>query len=112
MIVSTEIAEHYRWGEVSEGWHLLKRDDISVIQERIPAGGAEVMHCHNVARQFFYILEGQGTMVFEDRTVVLEKSQGMEIPPKVKHQFKNQSNADVRFLVISVPTTRGDRVNI
>jgi hypothetical protein len=29
----------------------------------------------------------------------------------VKHQFKNQSDADVHFLVISVPSTRGDRVN-
>ena len=112
MTISTENAEHYIWGEINDGWHLLKRDDMSVIQERVPAGGAEVMHYPNVARQFFYILNGQGTMVFEDREVILNKGQGLEIPPQVKHQFKNQSNADVHFLVFSVPTTRGDRVNI
>jgi mannose-6-phosphate isomerase-like protein (cupin superfamily) len=111
MVVSIENEEHYIWGEVNDGWHLLKRDDMSVIQERVPAGGAEVMHYHNVARQFFYILDGQGTMVFEDREVTLNKGQGLEIPPQVKHQFKNQSVADVYFLVISVPSTRGDRVN-
>ncbi len=111
MTISTENAEHYIWGEVCDGWQLLKREDMSVIQERVPAGGAEVMHHHNVARQFFYILEGEGTMVFEDHEVVLQKGQGLEIPPQVKHQFKNQSAADVHFLVISVPTTRGDRVN-
>jgi mannose-6-phosphate isomerase-like protein (cupin superfamily) len=110
--VSIENAEHYIWGEINDGWHLLKRDDMSVIQERVPVGGAEVMHYHNMARQFFYILEGQGTMVFEDREVVLGKGQGLEIPPQVKHQFKNQSETDVHFLVFSVPTTRGDRVNI
>jgi mannose-6-phosphate isomerase-like protein (cupin superfamily) len=109
--MSIENAEHYIWGEICDGWHLLKRDDISVIQERVPAGGAEVVHYHNVARQFFYILDGQGTMVFEDREVTLNKGQGLEIPPQVKHQFKNRSKADVHFLVISVPSTRGDRVN-
>lgn len=112
MAISIQNAEHYIWGEVYDGWHLLKRDDMSVIQERVPAGGTEVMHYHHVSRQFFYILEGQGTMVLEEQTVVLEKGQGIEIAPEVKHQFKNQSNADVDFLVVSVPTTRGDRVNL
>ena len=112
MVVSIENAEHYIWGEVCDGWHLLKRHDLSVIQERIPAGSAEVMHYHNVARQFFYILEGEGTMVFADKAIILCKGQGMEIAPEVRHQFKNQSKADVHFLVVSVPTTRGDRFNI
>ena len=112
MVISIENAEHYIWGEVCDGWHLLKRDDISVIQERVPAGGTEVMHYHNVSRQFFYILDGEGVMIFDDRQIVLNKGQGIEINPQEKHQFKNQSNADVHFLVISVPTTRGDRVNV
>lgn len=112
MTISIENAEHYVWGEICDGWHLLKREDMSVIQERVPAGGAEVMHYHNVARQFFYIFEGEGKMVFEGREEVLKKGQGLEIPPQVKHQFKNQSNADVHFLVISIPTTKGDRINI
>ncbi len=112
MIVSIENAESYIWGEICEGVHLLKRDDMSVIQERVPASGAEVMHYHNVARQFFYILDGAGTMVFEDREVVIQKGQGLEIAPKVRHQFKNQSQEDVHFLVISIPSTRGDRVKL
>lgn len=112
MLISIENAEHYIWGGNSDGWHLLKRDDVSVIQERVPAGGAEVMHYHNVARQFFYILEGEATMVFEDHEVLLRKGDGVEIEPQVKHQFKNNSEGDVHFLVVSVPSTRGDRVNL
>jgi len=112
MSISIENAEHYVWGGICDGWHLLKRDDMSVIQERVPAGGAEVMHFHNKARQFFYILEGEATMVFEDREVTLSKGEGIEIKPQVKHQFRNCSSADVHFLVISVPSTRGDRVDI
>ena len=112
MVISTENAEHYIWGGICDGWHLLKREDMSVIQERVPVGGAEVMHYHNVARQFFYVLEGEGKMVFEDHELILNKGQGLEISPRVKHQFKNQSNADVHFLVISSPTTKGDRINV
>jgi mannose-6-phosphate isomerase-like protein (cupin superfamily) len=112
MVVSIENAEHYIWGELCDGWHLLKHDDMSVIQERVPAGGAEVMHHHKTARQFFYILEGEGVMVFEDGAMMLRKGQGIEIAPHVRHQFKNQSEVEVHFLVISVPPTRGDRVDL
>ena len=51
-------------------------------------------------------------MAFEDREVPLNQGQGLEIPPRVKHQFKNRSDADVHFLVISIPTTKGDRINV
>ena len=112
MSISIKNAEHYVWGNVCDGWHLLERDDMSVIQERVPAGGAELMHYHDKARQFFYILEGEATMAFEDHEVTLNKGDGIEIEPQVKHQFKNHSNADVHFLVMSVPSTRGDRVDL
>ncbi len=71
--VSIANAEHYLWGENSDGWHLLKRDDVSVIQERVSAGKAEVMHYHKISRQFFYILEGEGQMRFENKLVSLTK---------------------------------------
>jgi mannose-6-phosphate isomerase-like protein (cupin superfamily) len=112
MVVSTDNAEHYAWGGVCDGWHLLRRHDMSVIQERVPAGAAEVRHYHNRARQFFYILEGEAEIVFEDQVILLKKGQGMEIAPLIQHQFKNGSNTDVDFLVISVPSTFGDRVNL
>jgi mannose-6-phosphate isomerase-like protein (cupin superfamily) len=97
MVVSIENAEHYVWGEICDGWRLLERDDLSVIRENVPAGGAERMHYHTKARQFFYILEGEGTMVFEDSEVVLRKGEGIEITPQIKHQFRNQSKTDVLF---------------
>ena len=112
MIVSIENSEHYVWGEICDGWHLLTREEISIIQERVPAGGAEVMHFHNTARQFFYILDGEGTMVFENHQVMLQKGQGVEIAPHIKHKFENRSAENVHFLVISVPPTKGDRVNL
>jgi mannose-6-phosphate isomerase-like protein (cupin superfamily) len=50
-------------------------------------------------------------MSLEDHEIILREGQGLEISPMVKHQFKNNSQMDVHFLVISVPSTRGDRIN-
>ena len=111
-VVSISNAEHYKWGENCDGWHLLKRDDISIIQERVPAGESEARHFHNISRQFFYILSGTATMQIENETLVLNQSEGVEIPPGVEHQFQNKSDEDVSFLVISFPKSHGDRVNV
>lgn len=107
--VSTSNAEHYLWGGGCDGWHLLHRDDMSVIQERVPPGRSEVRHYHNLSRQFFYILAGTGTMIIGEETVTLHKNEGIEIPPQVPHQFRNESEEDVVFLVVSAPKSHGDR---
>jgi mannose-6-phosphate isomerase-like protein (cupin superfamily) len=69
------------------------------------------MHYHEKARQFFYILEGEGRMILEGQEIILQKGQGLEVSPMFNHQFINRLQADVHFLVISAPSTRGDRIN-
>jgi mannose-6-phosphate isomerase-like protein (cupin superfamily) len=107
--VSTATADHYVWREVCDGWHLVRSENLSVIEERMPAGTAEQRHWHELARQFFYVLEGELTMQFDDRAIALNPHQGIEITPGVPHQARNLSEADTRFLVISQPRSHGDR---
>jgi mannose-6-phosphate isomerase-like protein (cupin superfamily) len=57
--VSISNAEHYVWGQVCDGWHLLKSDGLSVICERVPPGAGEIAHYHERAHQFFYVLSGR-----------------------------------------------------
>lgn len=104
-------AEHYLWGEVCDGWHLVKRSDLSVIAERVPPGASEVRHYHASARQFFYILRGCAVIEVNGEREALQEGQGLEIAPGTSHQFMNESQEDVHFLVISHPSTRGDRVD-
>ncbi len=111
-VVDKQNAEHYIWGEGCDGWHLLKRDDVSVIQERVPPGKHEVQHFHNYSRQLFFILAGTATMLIENREYALASGQSIEIPPGAVHQFKNESDLDVEFLVISCPKSHGDRVEV
>lgn len=109
--VSTANAEHYLWGEVCDGWYLVRTEGLSVIEERMPPGSAEQRHWHVRSRQFFYVLEGELAMQFDDKAVVLQSHQGLEIVPGTPHQAKNISAADVRFLVISQPHSHGDRIS-
>jgi mannose-6-phosphate isomerase-like protein (cupin superfamily) len=105
-------AEHYVWGQVCDGWHLVKRPDLSVITERVPPGAAEARHVHGTARQFFLVLRGQAVLEIDGDRVALAEGQGVEVAPGLPHQFRNESDAPVDFLVISHPTTRGDRTDL
>jgi mannose-6-phosphate isomerase-like protein (cupin superfamily) len=109
--ISTATAEHYVWGEVCDGWHLVRAAGLSVIEERMPPGSEEQRHWHQQARQFFYVLEGELTMAFDDRIVTLPRRHGIEIAPDTLHQARNTSDAEVRFLVISQPPSHGDRLS-
>ena len=105
-------AEHYTWGGACDGWHLLKDPALSVIQERVPPGAGEAPHFHVRARQFFYVLSGTATMEFGDGRVTFGPNQGLHVPPNVPHRFANHTDEDVVFLVISAPTTAGDRIDV
>lgn len=107
---SIENAEHYVWGQVCDGWHLVRGDGLSVIEERMPAGARETRHFHTAARQFFYVLQGELTLEVCGRSHRLGMHQGWEIAPGEEHQALNESDRDVRFLVISSPPAQGDRV--
>ena len=110
MKISKYTAEHYLWGEQCDGWHLVKHRDLSVIHERMPAGTAEVRHYHERARQIFFVLSGTATLEIDGTEIVLHPHEGVEVPPLVPHQMMNKSNGDVEFLIVSQPTSKGDRV--
>jgi mannose-6-phosphate isomerase-like protein (cupin superfamily) len=109
--VGIENAEHYVWGAACDGWHLLKNPELSVIRESVPPGAGEMKHFHSRARQFFYVLSGTATLELTDRTLSFGAGQGVHIPPGVAHRFVNRTDEAVLFLVISSPSTAGDRSN-
>ena len=112
MITSTANAEHYTWGNNCDGWHLLKSDTISVIQERMPPGTGEQLHYHNNAQQVFYILLGVATFYVEDELKTVNTNESIHIPKGIRHHIFNKGDQDLHFLVISEPKSHGDRVNL
>jgi mannose-6-phosphate isomerase-like protein (cupin superfamily) len=111
-IKNTMNAEHYLWGDACDGWRLLAGGDLAVTQERIPPGRGEIEHYHAEARQLFYVLEGSLRIAIESNTFHLSKGDSLEVPPTKRHRVWNEGADDAHFLVISAPTTQGDRVNV
>lgn len=108
--VNRDTSEHYIWKEICDGWHLIKNEELSIIEEKMPSNTAEDMHYHRQAKQFFYILSGQAIMRFAEREEELSAGDGIEIEPLEAHQMLNRSGKDVEFMVISIPKSHGDKV--
>jgi mannose-6-phosphate isomerase-like protein (cupin superfamily) len=108
--VNAAAAEHYKWGDKCDGWHLVNDENLGVIEEQMPPGTAEVLHYHVRAQQFFFILSGKAVMEMDGRQVRLTAHEGIHVLPGVRHQIRNLSKEPVRFLVISQPPSHGDRV--
>src|SRR6266699_2251243 len=105
--VSRENAEHYRWGNNCDAWYLVNDDQLSVIEELMPPGAAEIRHHHTKAQQFFFILSGEIIMEVEGETTLVAAGRGIRVLPGKKHQIRNPSSGKVRLLVISHPRSHG-----
>jgi len=104
-------AEHYRWGDDCDAWYLMKDAELTVIEELMPAGAAEIRHHHKKAQQFFFVLAGEVLMEIEGKSTLVPAGSGIHVPAGMRHQIRNPSSGPARFLVISHPPSRGDRFN-
>ncbi|STY78953.1 N-acetyltransferase GCN5 [Legionella wadsworthii] len=111
-VVSINNTPHFKWGQDCDGWWLKNDGQFSVIYETIPPGCSEIKHYHQETEQFFYCLQGQLVIEFEDYKQVLREQEGISIKAGVAHQVKNSSGNLVSFLVISSSNLFGDRVNL
>ncbi|GGD32663.1 MULTISPECIES: cupin domain-containing protein [Franconibacter] len=109
MVISKTNAEHYLWGGDCDGWHLVKAQDLSVIQQRMPSGRGEQCHYHETVRQCFFVISGEMTVELNNTVFVLKPGESLEVAPGQLHQIRNEANPDTEYLVISQPMTRNDR---
>lgn len=109
---TVENSEHYIWGNNCDGWHLLKTNSLSIIQEKMPSNTSEILHFHKGAQQFFYILRGIATFEIEGELFEVAEKQGFYIKPNQRHRILNNTENDLEFIVVSEPKSHGDRVNI
>ena len=109
---STKNAEHYTWGKECDGWHLLKSDDLSIIEEVMPPGTEEQLHCHEKSQQVFYILSGTATFEINGHTETVFARESIHIPPRTLHKIANKGNEHLSFVLVSQPKAQGDRIEI
>jgi mannose-6-phosphate isomerase-like protein (cupin superfamily) len=111
-MISKANAENYVWGRQCHGWHLLKLPQLSIVQERVPAGAGEVRHYHQRAEQFFFVLSGVATLEVGGEAERLGPGQGRHVPAGIPHQLYVAGPENSEFLVVSAPLAHGDRVRV
>lgn len=104
--------EHYTWGNNCDGWHLLKSDSLSLIEERMPPQSREILHYHLHAQQVFYMLSGKAVFEINGEEKFAEAGEHVHIPARTLHFIRNEAEEDLRFLVISEPKSHGDRIEL
>lgn len=109
--ISPANAEHYAWGTGCHAWYLVRTPSLHIIEELMPPGASETPHHHKHARQFFFVLTGELTMMVDGQEHTLFAHDGLEIAPGAVHQAINRGEMPVRFLVTSNPPSHGDRVD-
>ena len=110
--VSRSTQTAYKWGEGGVGWPLVDTDGLLVIEETLAPGCSEKRHHHKKATQFCYILEGTALMKIDGQNIVLAQGMALHVQPRTDHVIANESSNEIRFLVISAPTTQSDRHEI
>lgn len=112
MKATKDNSEYYQWGENCDGWHLVKTDSLSVIEELMPPNTQETLHYHKKAQQFFRILKGIASFEIDGKVIELKSGEGINILPNTNHLIRNNQSENLEFLVISQPSTRGDRYEV
>ncbi len=110
--ITLDNAEQYRWGNAGIGWLLANSKDITVAERQLSPGVKEIRHYHRKSWQFFYVLSGAGTMHIAGEEISLSRNESIEVDPMQPHQFINSGEAPLRYLVISMPNSYEDRVEV
>jgi ribosomal protein S18 acetylase RimI-like enzyme len=105
--VSRETARRSTWDERCTAWHLLERPDLGVDEQCLPPGHSSRAHTHDRSRQFFFVLGGEATVVLGRQTTTVAAGSGIEVPPRVSHEVRNDGHEDLLLLVVSAPRVAG-----
>jgi mannose-6-phosphate isomerase-like protein (cupin superfamily) len=66
----------------------------------VSPGGASTVEDYPAEEQIYYILEGTGTLIYDDQKAPVKKDDFMYLPVGVKHGVANSSDRPLRLLVM------------
>jgi mannose-6-phosphate isomerase-like protein (cupin superfamily) len=76
----------------------------SLAEASLPPGGATQRHYHRVSEEFYYILEGGGTMEIDGEVREVGPGDAILIPAGAWHQIRSQKEGEtLRFLCCCAP---------
>jgi len=112
MVLNKNNSHHYKWGDNCDSWVFVDKENLVVKMESMPSGTKESIHFHSKAGQFFFVLSGNASFYIEDIQKIVKEQEGIFVAPNVPHYIANENDIKLDFLVISQPSTNGDRKDI
>ncbi|HIC95597.1 TPA: cupin domain-containing protein [Candidatus Bipolaricaulota bacterium] len=94
--------------DVKVRWLIGERDGAPNFYMRLfelAPGGHSPRHSHDYEHEIF-ILEGEGTALYEGEEHKIEPGYSLFIPPNAEHQLRNTGNGLLRFLCL-IPKAKG-----
>jgi len=73
----------------------------------VAPGGASAIVSYPAEEQIYFVLDGNGTLVYGDQRAPVKKNDYLYLPVGVKHGIANESHLPVRLLVIGFKIPRG-----
>ena len=73
-------------------------------------GGSSALVSYPAEEQMYYILEGSGTLLYDDQKVPVKQDDFMYLPINVKHGIANSTGAPVRVIVMGYKIPAGKQV--
>ncbi|MCP5075211.1 MAG: cupin domain-containing protein [Rhodobacteraceae bacterium] len=84
----------------------------NMIHSTVPPHQVNRATVHATVSEFWHVLEGRGEIwrktEEEERVTVLEPGVSIDIPVGTAFQYRNVSDADLKFICISMPPWPGD----
>jgi mannose-6-phosphate isomerase-like protein (cupin superfamily) len=76
----------------------------------VDPGGTSALVSYAAEEQIYYILDGSGTLLYEDQKAPVKKDDFMYLPVNVKHGIANTSDAPLRVIVMGYKIPAGRQV--
>ncbi|MDH2443513.1 cupin domain-containing protein [Amnibacterium sp. CER49] len=109
LVVSRTTAKAEQWAAGCLAWRLVTEDALAVAEEAMAPGTQEAWHVHDRTTQYFHVLAGELDVRTADGVRSLGPGEGLVVRPGQPHQAAVTASAGATFLVISAPSSSGDR---
>lgn len=76
----------------------------------VAPGGASAVVSYPAEEQLYYVLEGSGTLIYDDQKAPFKQDDFMYLPINVKHGIANSTGAPVRVIVMGYKIPPGTEV--
>lgn len=75
----------------------------SLIEAKVFPNGGPVSHIQTREHEGFYIIEGTITFNVEGKEIIAKSGTFVNVPPNVRHSFKNNSSTNAKMLIVLAP---------